>query len=319
MNKLEQFINDSIAVHGNKFDYSQVEYKNVDTKVLIICPDHGPFYQTPWYHKKGHQCKKCADIQGSSKTRVSKTEFLDRATKKYGNNYDYSAINYVNFKTNIDIVCLTHNVTFTTTPSTHLRSKVSCPQCALELRTSQRRMTKEDFIKVASITHQNKYDYSLITDSEMSSKKVTVICPCHGQFKQSRRDHIHAKSGCPKCRSSKGEDEIRKVLESYSINYIYQKTYPDLFVIHKRNKLRYDFYLPEFNLCIEYDGQQHFNPRDRSGKLNSNQISEMFDRVKLYDNLKTKYCETHNIGLLRIPYYEFHNIETIIKDRVGIE
>jgi very-short-patch-repair endonuclease len=134
---------------------------------------------------------------------------------------------------------------------------------------------------------------------------MDIICPSHGMFKQSSSSHL-SKHGCPRCKISRGEKKIEKELIELKIEYISEKTFDGL-KSSKNQHLRFDFYLPAINTCIEYDGKQHFESNEYlRGKVG------FVDR-KLRDNIKNIYCDNNNIKLVRIPYYEFDNIEKIIK------
>lgn len=199
---------------------------------------------------------------------------------------------------------------FTQTPGNHLCGQ-KCPLCALESRADKRRIPLQQFIKDVSSIHDNKYDYSLITNEEYKNKKISIICPQHGVFIAKTTDHLYSKSGCPKCYSSKGEAAIRKILTLLNIQFIEQKTYKDLYHKTKRCKLKYDFYIPHLNLLIEYDGIQHFKPRS-----NSKDDIINFNDSQVRDRLKTEYTKNNGIKLLRIPYTQILNINNIITDQV---
>ena len=146
-------------------------------------------------------------------------------------------------------------------------------------------------IKISNSIHNNKYDYSCLEQSKVTSK-VTIICPKHGKFEQLLNNHINGQ-GCPICKDSKGEKAIRKYFLKNNIKFIKQKRFSDCKDIRP---LPFDFYLPDYNTCVEYDGRQHFISVDRWGGVNG-----LLDRQKK-DFIKTKYCEINNIKLVRIKY-----------------
>lgn len=98
----------------------------------------------------------------------------------------------------------------------------------------------------------------------------------------------------PRNEPSAGELEIKNILDSRNIKYERQKKFDDC---KNRNKLPFDFYLPDYNICIEYDGRQHFNER----------TMYFTEDIEINDNIKTEYCKDNNIELIRIRYDE--NIE----------
>ena len=124
----EEFINRSILIHNNKFDYSKVEYVNNHTKVCIICPEHGEFWQMPSDHLNGHGCKKCFNEEKRGKSKQLTTEkFIEKAKKIHRDKYDYSKVNYVNSQTKVCIICPEHGE-FWQTPKSHLNGR-GCPHC----------------------------------------------------------------------------------------------------------------------------------------------------------------------------------------------
>lgn len=170
-------------IHGDKYDYSNVLYVNVNTKVNIICPKHGIFSQFPYKHLCGNGCPKCA---GKNKTT---DEFLNEIIKIHGDKYDYSLVEYVNTSTKIKIICKEHGI-FEQMPSKHLCGK-GCPKCAGKNKTTDEIISKFNNI------HNNKYDYSLV-QYIIARIKVDVVCKEHGIFSVSPNNHLKG-SGCPTC------------------------------------------------------------------------------------------------------------------------
>ena len=149
------------------------------------------------------------------------------------------------------------------------------------------------FSDKAKIIHNNKYDYSLINYVN-SKTKIKIICPKHGIFEQTPLKHLN-NQGCPICKESKGEKEIKKYLLNNKIKFEIQKSFKNC---KYKSLLKFDFYLPEHNICIEYDGKQHFEIIDYwGGKVE-------YDLIKIRDNIKTDYCNKNNIKLIRIKYNE---------------
>ncbi len=273
----ESFVKECI-LKNNSYDYSLVEYKNNKTKVKIICEKHGVFEQTPNNHLKGQDCPDCSDKHFKLK---SNDEIINDFILLNGDKYDYSLVDYKGNKTKVEIVCKKHG-SFFQTPNNHLKGQ-DCPDC--------KKITTEIFINRANEVHNKKYDYSLVEYINMT-EKVIINCLKHGLFKQATRSHLNG-VGCPKCQESKGEREIRKILEMYNIEYLNQHSFIDCF--YKR-ELKFDFYLPNLNICIEYDGEQHFKPIDFYGGMKNFKIQ------KERDSIKSNYCKYNNIKLLRISY-----------------
>jgi very-short-patch-repair endonuclease len=274
----EEFIKLSEINHNHKYDYSMVDYESSKKNITIICPNHGKFNQTPYSHKRGHGCPKC----GGSDKRTTNS-FIIEAQKIHNNKYDYSLVNYINNKKEIEIMCLLHGI-FKQTPNSHLNKKAGCPRC------QNMKKTKFDFITSAIEIHGNLYDYSLL-EYKGPHYKTIIICQKHGQFNMSFNAHITKRHGCPFCKESSGESMVKKFLIDKKIDFIYQKGFDNLKYIRH---LYFDFYLQKYNAVIEYDGRHHFMPIWEG--------EDGFEVIKNRDDMKNKYCELNNMILFRIRY-----------------
>ena len=164
-----------------------------------------------------------------------------------------------------------------------------------------KKLTTEIFIQHAQKIHGNKYDYSKSIYINAHTK-IEIICKKHGSFWQKSWHHISGR-GCPICNSSKGEIEVKRILDKKSIKYIQQKKFDECMKI---KPLSFDFYLPENNICIEYDGRQHFEPIKMFGGNKAFKIRTENDKIK------NQYCYDNGIKLIRIPYWEKNNISNIL-------
>jgi Zn finger protein HypA/HybF involved in hydrogenase expression len=288
--KGEKFIEKSIKKYGKKYDYHLVKYKGIRKKVKIKCNKCGKILEiTPDFHLNGGKCVKC---YGYKSMRFTQDEYLKRVKKKHGEyRYDYSLTKYVNSRTKIIIKCNNCNTIFQQDPKNHLDG-CGCSVCA-----GNKQLTTEEYIKKARKKHSNiRYDYSLVkyVNSEI---KVKVKCnKCGHIFDVEAGSHLCGQ-GCPKCNESKGELRVGKYLNENNIKYFSQYRFKDC-----RNKLPlpFDFYLPEYNVCVEFDGEQHYTSDCYfGGKIRNN-----FERIKLHDNIKNDYCRNNNIKLIRIKYTE---------------
>ena len=128
---LENFIEKSLKTHGEKYNYSKVEYINNSTKVCIICPEHGEFWQTPDAHFRGQGCPVCRYINAKKNIRKKQgltiENFIERARQIHGNKYDYSKVVYENTDTKVCIICPEHGE-FWQTPHHHLQGS-GCQVC----------------------------------------------------------------------------------------------------------------------------------------------------------------------------------------------
>ena len=294
--EIEELLKRFNNIHNYKFDYSLVKYINLDTKIEIICPTHGIFKQTPRNHFN-NDCFEC------SKRKRSKTleYFINQVTEIHNNFYDYSETIYKNYLTKVKIICPIHG-DFYELPNEHIKGS-GCKKCGIEKTKKFTVLGEYKCIEKSKNVHGDKYNYSNMKYIN-SYTKVEIICPKHGSFYQAPQDHIHSKAGCPICKESKGELLVSNILIKNDIYFDRQKSFSEL--KHKR-LLYYDFYLPDYKLCIEYDGEQHFKSIDYWGGDKS------FEELKMRDNLKNEYCKDNNISLLRLTYKE---TESEIEERI---
>jgi hypothetical protein len=191
-NKTKIFIDRAEKIHGDKYDYSKVNYLNALQKITIICKIHKDFLQTPHGHLQGYGCRKCV----VDRQHITINQFINRAKEIHGNNYDYSKVDLINVETKVIIICNKHNIEFQQTPKSHC-SGSGCPFCGKETSDNKKTMTQEEFINKAKATHRNKYDYSKVVYKN-SCTKVEIVCKKHGIFKQLSTHHIGG-AGCRKC------------------------------------------------------------------------------------------------------------------------
>jgi len=193
----EEFINKAKNVHGDIYDYTKVDYKNYSTKVKIICPKHGPFYQIPGNHLYGNGCPTCGKKIIGDKLRNKSKIFLKKALETHGNHYNYSQIIYKGMHEKIKIICPIHGA-FMQTPSNHVVNKQGCPKCGKINQVKHQSKSKKEFIDESQRKHRNKYNYSQ-SKYINNSTKVKIICPEHGSFYQLPTNHLNLGHGCPKC------------------------------------------------------------------------------------------------------------------------
>ena len=191
-----QFIGKANAIHGDRYDYSLVEYVGSAAKVTIICSDHGPFEQTPSEHLVGSGCTKCG-LNARAEARTKTTEqFISSANAVHGDRYDYSLVEYLGAQDKVTITCPDHGP-FEQTPNGHLQGK-GCNQCGIVASSDAKRSSTEEFIAKAMAVHGLRYDYSMV-EYVTNSKNVKIICPDHGLFLQMPNVHTDRRSGCPDC------------------------------------------------------------------------------------------------------------------------
>ena len=288
---------------NSNYAYDLVDYKNTNTKVIIICTIHGSFLQRPKDHLNGHGCPKCKADKNSKRCLDTADIFKIKADKLHSQKYDYSLVKYTGTYDKVWIRCPLHNK-FLQRPNDHLNGK-GCPKCGLEIiqqSAKEKRITEDEFVLRASKKQKNRYNYSSIIFTDARTK-VLIGCSLHGNFWQTPEAHLRGQ-GCPKCRLSKGEQAIDKYLAESNIGYVSQYKFKDC---RYKYALSFDFAILRQDTpigVIEYQGEQHYRPmRYNGGDLK-------FGLRNMRDAIKKSYCEAHNIPLLIVPYTEFNNIDT---------
>ena len=183
-------------------------------------------------------------------------------------------------------ICKKHGI-FNQQPNNHLSGQ-GCVLCRNENIT----LTLEEFIEKSQLVHGDRYDYSS-TEYINNITKVKIICKKHGTFNQVPYNHYSNSQGCPKCRLSKGELMIERYLIENNISYESQKRFSGC--VNKKT-LPFDFYLPDLNMCIEFDGKQHFESVGFWGG------DDGLKYRQFNDSIKTGYCDDNDIRLVRISY-----------------
>ena len=265
-------------------------YTNTSSKIIIICPIHGEFTQLAGSHLSGTGCSKCH----TDSFRKSTGDFITLSTQAHKNKYNYSKVEYTSCDASVIIICPIHGE-FTQKAKNHYEGK-ECPKCS-----PFSRKTTEEFIDGAVRIHGQKYNYTNVNYIK-SNIKVDIICPSHGTFKQTPNSHLNG-TNCPKCQISKGEAAIEEYLISNNINYTTQHTFDKC--KYKRH-LPFDFFIHSKNLCIEYDGIQHFKPRVLFGG------EEALKQRQKLDNIKNTFYKDNDIRLIRIKYTKFNEIDEIL-------
>jgi hypothetical protein len=281
----EDFINDAKSVHGDRYDYSLVEYINNNTKVKIICSEHGVFEQTPIKHINGkNKCPNCAKIIVHNKQRKGVVNFINDAKSIHGDIYDYSLVEYVNNRTKVKIICPEHGV-FEQTVNNHLAGK-GCKYCG-----GTSKFDKTLFIIKANQVHGNKYDYSLV-EYVNNNTKVKIICPEHGIFEVTPNNHTSKKYNCKKC-SIDVYDTNSFIIKA---NEIHKNKYDYSLVEYKNNNTKVKIICPEHGV-FEQVPLSHligYNCKKCSNNGYSNQEKEIAEYIK---SLGIK-IEENNISIL---------------------
>jgi hypothetical protein len=268
-----------------KIKYSHITILN-DTnvksmdRIYFSCEKHG-VSNSRYDHFMRNGCTMC---NKEKRLLNNYLKFVDKANIIHNYKYNYDKTKYINNKTLILITCNKHG-DFIQRPDNHL-SGSGCTYCNYKL-------SNIDFINRCYEIHGNKYRYDK-TIYKNSNSYITIICEKHGEFKQLARIHLSG-YGCQKCSYSIGENKISKLLNEHNVVFKQQYTFDNC---KNKIKLRFDFYLPFFNTCIEYNGLQHYSPIEYFGG------QEAFENQLKIDLIKKNYCKNNKIKLIVISYKE---------------
>jgi hypothetical protein len=181
----EDVIQNFTNIHGDRYNYSNIEYVNNSTNVTIICSNHGSFQQSPASHLRGNGCQVC-----SGKKPHTTKEVVETFKKMYGDDYDYSMTDYKGALKKFKVLCKIHGE-FETIYNNMLRGW-ACPEC-----TARKKKNSSEFLKRAKDVHGDEYDYSKVLYKNCNTK-VEIICKTHGSFFQQPRIHTSG-ARCQKC------------------------------------------------------------------------------------------------------------------------
>lgn len=288
----QEFIKKAQEVHGDKYDYSLVNIQMQKTPISIICKEHGIFNMRPANHTNQKQgCPKCGKLKQAKTQSLTTDQWIEKARLVHGDKYDYSKVTYSKSSEKVCVICPEHGEFFQIATE-HLKGK-GCQKCGHIVKGIKRLSNAEEFIAKARKIHGEKYDYSKVIYTGIHNK-VQIICPQHGVFEQQANSHLHG-IGCPRCSQSKGESIIKHILDENGINYVDQYRIAIDKDINPSGYTYIDFYLPDLNIAIEFNGIQHYIPIEHfGGELR-------FDQQKKRDSYVRKYC-TNNIKLIEVPY-----------------
>ena len=306
---VERFIENSIAIHQNKYTYDNVhEFKNMHEKVWIKCDLHGLFAQTPanHTHKTNPQgCPQCRILTLSKKNSSDLETFIKSAKKVHGNKYDYSLSNYTLSKNPIEIFCVKHKKSFFQTPNEHLSGN-GCQICGREKMSLSNKYLTTELVKIrCKEVWGNTYDYSH-TIWENNNKKITVICPKHGLFNIDFHNHTSRQNGCRKC-GYKNRKKQNEWLEYHNIpdDDLHREV---VIKLNDGNRYYADGYLPKTKTVYEFWGDYwhgHPNKVSPDTKIGNKTAYELYIATMVK---RKKYLE-HGYNLIEIWEHEWDELK----------
>ena len=257
------------------------------TRIVVKCP-YNHIYDVKFYDFKwGYRCKICS---GSMKHNIEEV-------KEYMESFGYELLSteYKNALAKLLIRCPLGHEYLQSWNNFYNGNR--CTYCGGTAKLTYEYVKK----------YIESFGYELLSDEYKNNKtKLLVQCPNGHKWETRFADFKFKETRCPVCCISKGERRIIEWLDNNNIEYVYEKTYKDLFGLGGGH-LSYDFYLPQYNLLIEYQGGFH------DGTVTGNyQTDEQFLIRQEHDKRKREYAKYNNINLLEIWYWDFDNIEEIL-------
>lgn len=302
---------------GKYFIYDLV-YKEDKAFVKTECIKHGRLENNIFWTNtlsKSRPCKECSKVHLNK--RLPESVIFQKIENIIKDRYSYHGIErsegaiFVKLKCKIHLYNEAFKVRYT---NIKINTKHHCVECTNEKkRKLYKKYTTEEFIKKGSLIHEDLYLYNyeeIEKRFKNVNSKIPVICKKHGEFLITYNTHIIQEKGfCPRCCfNSEVEYRIERILLKRKIKYIHDKPIFEDLLYKKR--LRPDFFLPEYNLILEYDGEHHF-----SIKLNQN-TSNLLEKAKK-DFLKNRYAKKNNFNILRITYKNIKQIEYLIDENLA--
>lgn len=292
-----------------KYNYILIgDYKNINSLIRVKCK-YGHINNIYFRNfKNGIRCKECNDrgrlkdkegVFRSSDKKFScgnkKLEYSFVKNIIQGMGFEYLDPCYNGIKSKVKVKCKQGHIS--EIRFDRLRNIKKCPQCS-----KNEQMFTYQYVK----GFIESKGYKILSKKYNGcEKKLLLSCANNHNFLCTFTNFKNANVRCPVCDNSKGEREIAYILNKNNINYISQYKFENC---RDKKELPFDFYLVDFNIAIEFDGKQHF------------ELVEIFKNFKetiWHDILKNIYCEDNNIKLLRIPYWDFNDMEKIILNEIN--
>lgn len=275
-------------------------YQNSHTKIMCHCKICGYKWMiTPSKLLSGKGCPNCA---GNRKRTIEEIEDI-----LHIKNITLLSTEYCGIHSKITVKCNTCGYIWNTEPNVLINHNCGCPNCYGNIKK-----THEEFLKELSCINN---DYKILSNYDGANNPIECECLKCGYIFTTTPSNLLRGHGCKNCNHSLAEKTAKNILDNCCIKYVPQKSFDDLLGVSNSRKLSYDFYLPDYNILIEIQGQQHYHPVDfgSHGKINS---ENAFKKQQIHDQLKRDYAIKNNIKLIEIPYWEFNNIEFYLKSRL---
>lgn len=297
----EKFIEKARSLHGEKYDYSKVNYTNNRSDIEITCNDCGLEITTkPINHYRWAKCF----CEVANRALVTEDTWESMAREVHGDRYDYSKVVFTQAKDEVEIVCKEHG-SFWQPITKHIRVSNHCPKCARALVASKMSKSIEQFRAEATEFHKGLYIYDDAEYITVSTKLKIFCTTCQSHFMQTPNSHLRGK-GCPRCCVawiSKAETAVAAMLDAEQIEYEREWRHPEC-----RDKLPLPFDFKIGNVLIEIDGRQH------SERVNHFHDACTLEERQRKDAIKDQWAEKNGYELHRVRYLRTHTSPRVVRD-----
>ena len=286
------------------------EYTYANSHIKCRCEIDGTIWKsTPNRLLSGQGCPECGRIIANLHSTKSNEDFLEELANKKPTIRPLGK--YIGVFIPIKFECLVCGHKWDMTPDSALHTDRVCPKCTKKRNLERMTKTNAQFLEELSMV--NPYLQPL-EPYKTDHEKIKVLCKKHSFIWYVAPNKIlHKRTGCPRCAAYNNERKASFILESWGYNIQMQKRFNDC---KDKNPLPFDIYLPDYNIAIEYDGEQHYWPVIRRGMKSNQDAVNSYEVTVRHDAIKTEYCKTHGISLIRIPYWEADNMESFLFDEM---
>lgn len=296
----EEFIKRSKEIFGNRFLYDKTVYEKSSKKLIITCRIHGDFEIRPDNHINNKSiCRECSLDARRKRKKITNENLYEEIKKldlpknlRYDKNFKFKRLS-----DKIDFYCIIHDLNYKVSIDKLIFHNNQCPECAKLKRAKSNTKSIDDVIEEFNRLYGNKYDYSKFNYINSKTNSI-IICKEHGEFKSSYQDHKNGKI-CEKCRKKYGSlfnYNLIRYLDYRNIKYMREVILPGEYFFNKP----YDFFIPELNLIIELQGEQH-----NKMKFNMNK-NDLDKRIKI-DTCKKEHAIGLGYNFIEISYEKNFN------------
>lgn len=302
LNNSEMFKEKVLAIYDEKYVFHWEDYKCKTSLIRVECKLHGEHKVSVYSILNGGACGYCNG-------RLYPKDWIKNAKAVHGDKYVYDESKPPQVKSDrIRYKCPIHGWQ-ETRYDCHVEQKCGCPACAGYSNILSTEQRKANWVKRCKKKYNERFDYSQFVYVNNDTKGLITCKEHHYSYMIDPWMHLRGAGGCPFCTGSEGEVHIRTWLENHHVNFVPQYSILNENLFCKRQHLMVDFYLPDYRMFIEMNGEQHYKYI-----ACFHQDSWTFEDQQIRDESLRQYSKRHNVRLLEIKYDEIKKIPKILSD-----